>query len=67
MNILAVGAVGYRILREDGASKLNNPKDGYRFLRVITNFTRKHRPITFLLYSRDIVSASEYTGRISVK
>ena len=32
-----------------GESKLNNIRDGYRFLRVIMNATRKHRP--FLFYS----------------
>lgn len=30
-----------------GESKLNNLKDGYRFLKVIMNTTRQHRPLLF--------------------
>jgi len=33
--------------RRAGTSKLNNLKDGYRFLRVIMNATRQHKPILF--------------------
>jgi glycosyltransferase involved in cell wall biosynthesis len=33
--------------RRAGTSKLNNLKDGYRFLRVIMNATRQHKPWLF--------------------
>jgi len=33
--------------RRAGTSKLNNFKDGYRFLRVIMNATRQYRPLLF--------------------
>jgi hypothetical protein len=44
---LAYTEIPIEYYRRAGTSKLSNFKDGYRFLRVIMNAARQHRPLLF--------------------